>query len=228
MNLNPGMGVADLFTVDSLVYVAFLASVSGLLTRDELRLRVLILIGSGFYLAYYRMAPDTPLWGAIITNSALACANLYMIFVVISERTTFAMDHDTLQIYRLFDKLSPGQFRRLFRLAGNVTAERETELTEAGNPVHRLFYVVDGAVVIRKGETATELAAPIFIGEIAFLTGQAASASVSVKAGSRYLVWEHDALTGLARKAPALENALMAHLNSDMAAKVANSRPVGP
>ena len=120
MNLNPGMGVADLFTVDSLVYVAFLASVSGLLTRDELRLRVLILIGSGFYLAYYRMAPDTPLWGAIITNSALACANLYMIFVVISERTTFAMDRDTLHIYRLFDKLSPGQFRRLFRLAGNV------------------------------------------------------------------------------------------------------------
>lgn len=217
-----------LFSSEAFAYLAFLATVLGLLARDEILLRLMILIGNGFYLAYYYIAPTEPLMGAIITNGALAAANVVMIIVVARERTTFSMAGETMAIYAHFTKLSPGQFRRLYRLAREITVSDETELTQVDRPVDQLFYVLDGGVTISKGDKAADIPGSMFVGEIAYLTGEAASASVTARPHTRYLAWDHADLVRMARRTPAIENALMAHLNLDMARKVSASLPVEP
>jgi len=75
-----------------LVQVAFLFYALGFLARDELLLRILILVGTIFYLLYYFFIDEAPLWEAIFTSSILGIINIGMILVLILERTTFAME----------------------------------------------------------------------------------------------------------------------------------------
>lgn len=212
-------------TVGLLVYMAFVLDLFGFLARDELWLRLLMLAASALYLVYYYYVADDPLWDAIITNALLAAANLLMIVVVVLERTTFSMSKETVALYRAFPMLSPGQFRRILKAARDVHAPARKELTRAGTAVANLYYVVDGPFGIQKGAQAVRVDGGAFIGEIAFLTGAPASATVSVEPGTRYLEWEADALHRLIRKSPKLRLALSAQFNDDLVRKVANSMP---
>jgi hypothetical protein len=219
----------DWFTglsVATLVYVAFTLQLFGFLARDELSLRLLMLGGSVMYLLYYSFISDVPLWDALITNGALAVVNLIMIGVVVFERTTFSMARETAELYRLFPMLSPGQFRRLLRAGQAVQPISDQALTQSGTTPDDLYYVIEGPVTIRKGDHEAEVHGQLFIGEIAFLTGQPASASVSVGPGARYLRWNSDALKKLIDRSPKLHVALSAQFNKDLVGKVARSQPL--
>ncbi|GGE39084.1 cyclic nucleotide-binding domain-containing protein [Actibacterium pelagium] len=219
----------DWFTglsVATLVYVAFALDLFGFLARDELRLRLLMLSASAMYLLYYFWVADEPLWDALLTNGALALVNLIMICVVVVERTTFSMARETAELYRLFPMLSPGQFRRLLRAGRAVEPRGEQALTQSGTTPDDLFFVIEGPVRIRKGEQETEIHGQLFIGEIAFLTGQPASASVSVGPGARYLKWNSATLKKLIDRSPKLHVALSAQFNKDLVNKVAQSHPL--
>lgn len=213
-------------SVAALVYLAFAFDVLGFLARDELWLRTLMLIGSAFYIAYYYFVADTPLWDAMLTNGALAAVNFLMICVVISERTTFAMSADNQSLYRMFPLLTPGQFRRLRRVAERIEATAPTELVRQGRRPEHLYFVIDGPVEIEKGGSLSRIPSRVFIGEVAFLTGRTASATVWVEPGASYLQWRTSDLERLSRRSPQLRVALLGHLNMDMATKVANSQPM--
>lgn len=219
----------DWFTglsVATLVYMAFTLQLFGFLARDELSLRLLMLGGSVMYLLYYFNISEVPLWDALITNAALAVVNLIMIGVVVFERTTFSMARETAELYRLFPMLSPGQFRRLLRAGQAVQPLSDQALTQTGATPDDLYYIIEGPVTIRKGDQEAEVHGQLFIGEIAFLTGQPASASVSVGPGARYLRWNSAALKKLIDRSPKLHVALSAQFNKDLVNKVARSQPL--
>ncbi|MEL7345645.1 MAG: cyclic nucleotide-binding domain-containing protein [Pseudomonadota bacterium] len=209
-----------------LVYLAFVLDLAGFLARDELRWRVLMLGASGLYLVYYYYVTDVPLWDAIRTNAALAAVNLAMIGVVVVERSTFAMRRDTRALYQLFPMLSPGQFRRLLRSATKLRAMETRVLTREGKTLDEMFFIVEGAVEVAKGQSVSVIEPGTFIGEIAYLTKQGASATVSIAQGTRYLRWSHSDLDAMTTRSAGLRVALVAHLNLDLARKVAASQPV--
>ncbi|MEN0041309.1 MAG: hypothetical protein AAF764_08210, partial [Pseudomonadota bacterium] len=63
--------VAFLTDPNSLAHAAAGFYALGLLTRNQILLRLLILFGTGFYIAYYYLAPSMPLWEAIIWSCIL-------------------------------------------------------------------------------------------------------------------------------------------------------------
>jgi CRP-like cAMP-binding protein len=65
------------------------------------------------------------------------------------------------------------------------------------------------------------------VGEIAYATGNAASATVEVAPGSVWVEWDQERLRQLTRRHPALGVALMAQFNADLLGKVAASQPIG-
>ena len=213
-------------SIGVLVYLAFIFDMLGFMARDELWLRLLMLTASAFYLVYYFFVTDTPLWDALITNGVLAGINLVMIVIVVLERTTITMSEEHAQLYRSFSMLTPGQFRRLIRAAEEAEATAPRSLTENGAPLDRLYYVSRGPVVVDKYGHKTRIADQTFVGEIAYLTGGPATADVTVEPGAKYLVWPVEKLHELSRKHPALQVALAAQLNVDLAHKVAHSAPV--
>ncbi len=209
------------------VYIAFALALAGYLARDELWLRLLMLAASTSYLAYYYTVSDDPLWEAILTSGTLALVNLAVIGIVILERTTFTMSRQVAAIFRSFDMLTPGQFRRIMRHGTVRTADDPVRLTTEGMRVDKLFYVTDGRVIVTKEGRRTEIPPRIFVGEIAFATGNVASATVELAPGAVWVEWDQDRLRRLTRRFPALGVALMAQFNADLLGKVATSQPIG-
>jgi cyclic nucleotide-binding protein len=210
------------------VQIALLFYVLGLLTRNELRLRVLLLIGSGFYIIYYYNASDAPLWDAIWTSSAIALSNMLMIAIILRERSTWGMSAEMLTLYQSFPTLNPGQFRRIMSHGDWIVAAEDTEIcTQGVKPTH-LYLLSSGTIKLgRDGKTVT-IGAGNFLGEISFLIDGPATATVIVPAGARYVQWERTRLTALMEKSPRLSNALSALFNKDIARKLAISWPERP
>lgn len=210
----------------ALVYLAFAFKLLGFIARDELNWRGLMLTASLLYLAYYYLVAERPLWDAIVTNGLLAAVNLGMIGIVLAERSTWFLSPEHRRIHVHFDRFAPGQFRRLLRLASVQQVTAETNLTTEGEPVAHLHFVHEGRTIIRKGGQTVTLTRAGFVGELAFLTGAPATATVTLAPGARVLTWKTSDLKRLMARRPALANALMAQINMDLAIKVATSRPM--
>lgn len=213
-------------SIGILVYMAFVFDLFGFLARDELILRLLMLAGSALYLVYFYNVSDEPLWDVIIADVALALANLSMIFIVVMERSTISMSRDDEALFSHFPMLTPGQFRKLLKSARVLSATGPVDLTREGAPVDRLWFVHEGAVRIEKAGSGTTITRPMFVGELAFLTGAPASASVSAEAGARYLEWDAAVLRSKVGKSSDLNVALQAQFNADLVDKVTHSTPL--
>jgi len=215
-----------LTSAESLVYCAVFFYVLGFLFRDELWLRGLLFIGTMFYIFYYYYAAESPLWEAMFTSGLLGLVNVSMILVVLLERSTVGMGSDAAVLYGFFQNLSPGQFRRIMKRGTLQTATRDEVLSKEGEPLTTFYFVFEGKSTIAKRGQTVEVPAGHFIGEVAFLKGGPATASVTVSKGTRYVAWKHEALRDLMQRSPNLSNGLIALLNMDMAGKVARSQPV--
>ncbi|NKB29554.1 MAG: cyclic nucleotide-binding domain-containing protein [Rhodobacteraceae bacterium] len=210
-----------------LVYVAFAFDVSGFLARDELVLRVLMLAAMVFYILYYLFVTDTPLWEAIMTDSVLMVVNIAMIIIITMERTTLSMNSDRVRLFEKFEMLTPGQFRKLYKFSHYAIAPNEVVLCRQGEAVKRLTYIVEGSATLVKDGARYSMNAGQFVGEIGFLTGDAATGDVTLYAGSEYLSWDVGKLQQTFDKQPALRAAMLAQFNLDLVGKVARGVPLG-
>lgn len=219
------MQLTDLWSAGLFVHAALICYVLGFLIRDEVGLRVLIIIGSVFYILYYMYAPNTPLWDAIFASAVICLVNVGMVTVILRERSTIGMDRETLALYDAFSTLNPGQFRRIMRLAEWHTADQPLTLTRQGEaPIH-LYYLFQGTPTLIRDGREVEVAGRKFIGEVSFLLEGPASATIRVPPGARYVAWDRSALFSLMERRPGISNALRALFNMDLARKLANSSP---
>lgn len=216
------------WSADQIIYIAFALQAMGFLYRDELWLRVLIVIGSLCYVTYYSIGVDLPLWEAIVTTSIIALINVVLIGVILTERTTLAMSADETALFARMDTMIPGQFRALVRIGTWYRdLDAPMQLTFEGKPADCVYFVLQGDVVVGKSGATHRLQSGVFIGEVAFLTKGPASAAVRAEPGTTLIAWKGDELERLFARRPQIRNAMLALFNRDMAGKVAASVPGG-
>ncbi len=201
--------------------MASLLYVIAFLVRDQLMLRILVLIATLLYIGYYYFVPEIPLWDAIFWSLVLGAANLYVTVRILLQRTTFNMTGAEKRLCDRFDTMTPGEFRRMLKIAH--WDHREAILTQENEPVDRLYYVLNGTVDVEKQGRSFALEAGVFIGEVAYFLKRDASATVKVSGIPNYVYWERDELQKLEQKNPSIRVALHSLLNTDMATKVAVS-----
>lgn len=212
-----------LFDSQQIVHVAALLQLAGYFFRDQIIMRSLLIGGSCIYVLYYLLAPATPLWGGMFWSLAFSVVNLTMVALLIRDRRIGTMSEEDSRLFSLLAGLSPGEFRKLRRMAERVEARDEQQITGEGEPLDQLYFLSEGTARVRKGATELQVQAPVFIGEVAFLLGRPASASVLVEPGAHYLRWDSRALKQLSLRSPSLRIAFTEALNRDMALKVADS-----
>lgn len=211
------------------VHFAGLFYAVGLLVRDELKLRLLILTGTGFYIAYYSLFPQAPMWGAIAVSVVLGLANITILITIMFERTTFAMSNEERALFQRFHTLNPGQFRKIMNCAERVRYDATTVIATEGLQPERLFFLVKGPAIVLKNGKRISIGGGEFIGEISFISGSNATASVAVEPGASVIEWRVDKLRKLFERKPALRNAMLALFNQDLASKLSVSvRRAGP
>jgi hypothetical protein len=214
---------SHIFVGENLVHIAAAIYLAGFLFRDQIMLRGLVIVGDFVYTAYYLFAPAEPLWGGALWSVVFIVVNTVMISRIIADRAHFGLSDDELRLFRKLDTMTPGEFRRFMRMGGWRTAAAPTVLTQENKPVECLYFILDGTATIEKSGRTTPIDAGVFIGEIAFLLTQPASATVTVAPHSRYVVWDAGALRRMLIRSPSLRIAFNAALNRDMAMKVARA-----
>ena len=221
--LNEIWNTFDLTGWAILVHMAALTQVIGYLIRDQLSLRVLLLTGTILYIAYYRLYPETPLWDAIFWGCMLGLANLISIILILRDRTGWRMNENEARLYTAFNRIGPGEFRRLMKLARFEQSTGEKVLTYEGEVPERLYFVIAGHIGIHKAGRAFSEPPGTFIGELSFLTHTPASATVMVAPGAHFVSWDRETLARVLRRKPSMKQALDMLMTQDIAAKLQRS-----
>jgi hypothetical protein len=209
----------------TLVHLGAITQIAGFLFRDQLALRWMLLAGNGLYGAYYLLHPATPLWDALAWSVVVVAVNLTMIVVIARSRRQTPLTDDALRLSGAFDRIEPGDFRRLLAVAQTRDVATEHVLTQRGVRPDKLYYVVSGAVdVARRDGRVAVAGGGCFIGEIAFILNGPATATVTVEAGARYYAWDVEVLRALAARREGVAQCLQRAFNRDLAAKMTRPR----
>lgn len=225
------MAISDvtdhLFSKDSIVHLAALCYLAGFLFRNQLLLRGLIIVGDIVYIAYFFFAPAEPLWGAIFWSALFVVVNIWMIAQIVMESRHFSLTPTERRLFDMLQDLTPGQFRALLKLGREGEAEAPMVITREGQALDKLYFVLSGDIGIEKAGRRAQTEAETFIGEIAFLLGRPATATVTLDTGCCYFVWNATELKKAMAAKPALGVALTAAMNRNLAMKVAKSEVSG-
>jgi len=206
-----------------LVHAAALTYVIGFLIRDQLKLRLLLQIGSLFYIAYYFFEPATPLWDAIAWTTVMFLANGWTIWRLMTDQREDTFDEEDLVLFRAIPNISPGDFRRLLSKAQKDSAFVNIALTHQGKTPRNLWFLISGSATVEKDGAQRQMSAPAFVGEVAYLLERPASATVTLAAGGVYVRWPVDELRAYLETQDALKMSLEGAFNRDLALKLAAS-----
>lgn len=151
--------------------------------------------------------------------------HLYRIIrIVLGERAVrFNDDERELQetIFRNFTKL---EFMKLLRAGMWKSVEPGTPdavLSIEGRPLESIMLIVHGMADVQcGGTTVAQLRDGQLIGEMSFLTGEPASATVTVTQPTRYLAWKKDDLRKLRQRNPSLRFAMDTVIGTDLSRKL--------
>ena len=206
--------------VHLLVHLAALASVAALLFRDQIKLRSVLLVSIALAIVNNYDGSDVPDWEDLFWNAVLFVINLGVLVRLLLDRTHVGLSAEERALFDALGLLTPGEFRALARLASWHTAGSDEVITHEGQRPESLFYVLTGGLFIVKGERVIPYASGTFIGEIAFLRGVPASATVRLVAGSRYVAWPVAELDRRISGRGELRHAVTRLISHDMALKV--------
>ena len=206
-----------------LVHVGAILYLICFLFRDQILLRSFAIASDLVYVAYYFTIADQPLWGAILWNIPAVGINLAMIALIVRDRGTASFSENELKFYGRLPSIEPSEFRKLLRAGKWVTAASDTVLTREGERPDHVYFVLDGAVDVDKSGRKIPVKTGVFVGELAFLSGRPATATVTVAPKSLYYSWPREALQMARDKDQQLAGALGSILNADLADKLARA-----
>jgi hypothetical protein len=208
-----------------LMHIAALIMLAGLMMRDQINLRALVLVGNALYVVYYFVAPPLPLWDAMFWSAAMVAVNLVMIVVIWRGRQHFGISEDALRVFGAFQPMEPGDFRQVMALGHTATTPEPLVLTRLGEVPERLYFVAAGAIKVERADRTLTLERPAFIGEVAFMLNCPATATVTLAAGGRYVHWDGATLRKLLAKRPRIEQCFERAFSRDLAVKLQEPRP---
>jgi hypothetical protein len=206
---------------DIVITLAGLAFVVGYLIINQVILRLVLLLGTALYILYYYIAGDAPLWGAIYASILTFTANLIGLGLLFARRAWWMVPSQFRDLRDRFSSIPPGDLRSVLRHAQRVRLEQDLVMTREGVPVDTLYFVLSGKISAEKLGEQFMIPAGVFVGEVAFLTGRASSATISVGKGAEVIRWSIPELTRQTRRSPRTRLALEALISTDLAAKVA-------
>jgi hypothetical protein len=192
------------------------------LVKDILWLRVLTVFAciAGIIFNYY--APATPLWVVIYWNLLFLVINLVQIGIIVKERREVSFTEEEQELYEtLFKNFAPFEFMKLLRVGRWLEAKKEQVLAVEQKQLEEVMLIYNGHVEVEaEGQTIAQLKDGSFIGEMSFITGGAATATVKALEPTRYLSWSKEDLRKLLKRNPSMRFAMQTVLSTDLTKKL--------
>lgn len=131
-------------------------------------------------------------------------------------------DSDKKFLYQMvFHRFSPTQFKRLIDRGEFAQAAVGENLTVRGEPVNYVSVIISGMTdICVDGEVIAHCTAGDLIGEMSFISGGGATATVQVTEPLRYVRWRKSDLQGLLEEDPGIQKAMITVFNKDLVRKL--------
>ena len=201
-------------------HFAYLLLVISMLMRSLTWLRIFVVVSATIAILYgaiWLHDPVTVFWEGMLV--VVNVVQLVLIWIG-NRRAQFNEDERRMMDERL-QGLSPRQARRLLDMGLWVEGEPGTDLTEEGQPVRHLVYLLSGEVAIQVDDRIVgQCEAGNFVGEMSLVDGGPASATARVTQPSRYWMISTDRLRKLRVDGSPLWSALEVGIAQDLKRKI--------
>ena len=210
------MSVTIGWALSNLAYLLYFAS--GLF-QDILRLRVLWMTATIFFLAHGII---DRLWPAVWWNIPVLLVHLWMIRGLVTERRQIDLDDEAEAIHQLmFSDLDRSQFNTLWHYGEERTLTDEVLLTK-GKDVPDLTLLLEGEFAVHVSDQLSIRLSPYrIVGEISTFTGEPASATVWASGTTRFRSWAKTDLEVCSLKHPLIHVSLLRAMGHEAARKIA-------
>ncbi len=210
------MGNLDYFVHSA--NVLFLISYS---VRDILWLRCLTVLACFALIPFNYFQPE-PLIAPIIWLSVFICLNIVQVGILVYERRPIHFTEDENRLFQMvFRTLTPVEFLKLLKVAHWMEAKPSEQLTREGDALENLMVIFSGRVSVEAdGKLVAEISDGQFIGEMSFLTGEHASATVIALEATRYVAWLKKDLRLFIERNPDVRPSLQALIGTDLVKKL--------
>lgn len=200
--------------------VAFILTALAYVMRDILLLRTLAVISGVLWFILMYFANFSSL--ALVEQTLLLAINITRIVMLIKERRGVSFTEEEQELYRtIFSRFSPVEFLKIIRLAEWKNSEPDEQLAVEKQPVSNLIMIYNGEVAIEKeGHDVVHLRDGTMIGEMSFLRGGTATATVRVVRPTRYVAWPQEDLRKMLRRNPTMDVAMQSVLSADLINKL--------
>lgn len=190
--------------------------------RDVLVLRTLAIVVGSIAIGYNFFGLPEPNWILVASMSVVVIVNAVRIAHLLWEKRDVTFTKDEQELFEtLFRAFSPVEFMKLMRVGAWQTAQAGRILAREGENLDELLLIGHGEVVIeRGGEEIARANDGAIIGEMSFLQGGTASATVRTNAPTSYVVWPADSLRKLLRRNPTIDVAMRSVLSMDLIHKL--------
>lgn len=204
--------------------LAFILVACSFMVKDILWLRLISVSASLCSIVYNYNVASLPLWVPIGWNSFFISLNLYHVIKIIHGNRSIHLTDKESELYRLmFSSLNLIEFSKLIRTGEWKNAEVGEILVQEKQLMTDLFLIFNGAVEIFVGDKkVNELKDGQFIGEMSFLSNEAASASVKVLHPTEYIKWNQKNLKELMKRNPSIIYSLQAAMGTQLSQALKN------
>src|SRR6266850_6989431 len=144
-------------------------------------LRGLAILARGLEGIYFYFGSTPPLWVGIVWALIFVAINIVQLILMARERLSVRMnEHERSLHANLFEGMTCVAFHRLLKSGAWRHCEGGNVLTVEGQPVPELFVMADGMAKVEvNGDIVALVRSGSFVGEMSFLTGAPACATVT-------------------------------------------------
>jgi hypothetical protein len=212
----------SLTLLDVVGHASFALTALSFYVRDMMVLRALAIVAGLVGVAYNYWLPVGPLWLVIFWLSVFVAINVVRIIGIVMDRRAIDFNEEESELHEtVFQNFSPVEFMKLMRIGEWRMAEIGERLTAQGEDVGGLKLLYNGEVVVeRDGKEIGRARDGAMVGEISFIRGGTATATVSVTRPSRYVSWSGDELRKLLQRNPSMDVAMKHVFSVDLMRKL--------
>ncbi len=209
-------------------HFAYVLLIISMMMRNMNWLRFFAIMAGSISAVFYYTIGDfvSMFWESMFTLVNLA---QFVILQIENRRGKFS-DDEAMFIETCLSGVERAYARRLVKLGAWTEVQDDVQLFEENTcPNHLMFIVSGNANVSRDGKKIGTVTRGDFLGEMSYLTGKKATATVVTSEPTRYLAFERGVLQAHLEKSPEVRHALEASFNRNLVSKLVstNEQSVG-
>lgn len=202
-----------------LIIVAFMMT-------DIFYLRLITIASSLSGIIYFSLCDNCPLWIDLFWQCIFIGVNTVQLAILIYEQRQAHFDNkEEEQIYyTMFPHFSCKKFKKLLSSGTLISVPAGEKITEQNVPVPYLNLILNGTAKVEiNDKTVAYCTSGNLVGEMSFMSGQLATATVTTVEPTHYISWGQENLKMLLKSDPEIEQGMQSIFNKNLIDKLMKS-----